>query len=474
MQKTLILLCLLCVWSMIPAQESVPKPIIFITDASGSMWQRIGPDFKIALAREVLGDMVQSMPDDQPVGLVAYGHRTKGDCDDIEELLPASNQDKAAFQKALTDLNPLGMTPLASSAKRVIDQLKADNASASVILITDGVETCDGDLCALVREAKSQGIDFVLHIIGFDLGAADRAPLECAAQAGGGIYVDASDKDQLAGALEQTSDIRVEDPKGRLSVKATRNGELIDASIVAYRPGTDEDAGGKRTYSDPATNPALLKLPPGTYDIKATVVGQSGIPPLKLEGVAVTERVSEQVFDFSSGLLSLTVTEKNELHDAAVKLISSTTGKTIAGGRTYASERSNPMRKELAPGSYDVVVQSVKIKGDGQTKTYEDVLIKGTETTTLAHDFQSAELIVGATFGGNLADATVQIVSKASGQPADAGRTYTSASSNPRIFLLSPGVYEVNLRGVRVEGDPKHSFTVELKAGETVKRIVEW
>lgn len=252
MQKIISLTCLLLLaFSSVFAQETEPepKPIIFITDASGSMWQKIGPDFKISLAREALGELVQTMPDQQSIGLVAYGHRAKGDCDDIEELLPAENRDKAAFKKALDDLNPLGMTPLARSAKYVIDQLKAESAAASIILITDGVETCDGDLCALVKEAKEAGIDFVMHIIGFDLGDADRAPLECAAEAAGGIYVDASDKDQLADAVRQTSEIRVDDPAGRLSVKAIRNGELIDASIFVYKAGTDEDIAGQRTYA---------------------------------------------------------------------------------------------------------------------------------------------------------------------------------------------------------------------------------
>jgi Ca-activated chloride channel family protein len=477
MQKIISLTCLLLLaFSSVFAQETEPepKPIIFITDASGSMWQKIGPDFKISLAREALGELVQTMPDQQSIGLVAYGHRAKGDCDDIEELLPAENRDKAAFKKALDDLNPLGMTPLARSAKYVIDQLKAESAAASIILITDGVETCDGDLCALVKEAKEAGIDFVMHIIGFDLGDADRAPLECAAEAAGGIYVDASDKDQLADAVRQTSEIRVDDPAGRLSVKAIRNGELIDASIFVYKAGTDEDIAGQRTYASESKNPALLKVPPGTYDVEARIVNHSGIPPIKYENIVVTEEANEQLFDFSSGKISVGVTEMGALHDAAVNIFSRATGKRVAGGRSYKAASSNPLVEELAPGRYDVVIKSVTIKGAEIEKTFEDILVKGTETTELSFDYESAELSVGATKGGALCDATVNIVSKTHRKPVDGGRTYTSASSNPKAFLISPGIYEVTVRGVRVEGDPKETFTVELKAGEKVARIVKW
>lgn len=108
MRNLLFLIFLFCFGIAVLAQDESPKPIIFITDASGSMWQKIGEDYKITLAREVLGDLVAGMPEGQSIGLVAYGHRRKGDCADIEELLPASNQDKAAFQQALKDFKSFG------------------------------------------------------------------------------------------------------------------------------------------------------------------------------------------------------------------------------------------------------------------------------------------------------------------------------------------------------------------------------
>ena len=475
MQKVFSLLLLLFTLSPLFGQEAAPKPIIFITDASGSMWQKIGPDFKITLAREVLGDLVQTMPENQAIGLVAYGHRTKGNCDDIEELLPAANLDKAAFKKALDDLNPIGKTPLARSAKYVIDKLKAEKGSASIILITDGVETCDGSLCDLVKEAKEAGIDFVMHIIGFDLGDSDREPLECAAKAADGIYVDASDKDQLADAVKQTSDIRVDDPKGRLSASSIRNGELIDASIMVYKAGTNEDITGKRTYERAETNPALIKLPPGTYDVEATVTGESGIPPIKYQNIVITDtEVNEQVFDFSSGVISVSVTRMGELHDATVNIISKSTGKRVAGGRTYVSSSSNPITKELLPGNYDVVIQSTKIKGGEIEHTIENVTIRGRETTTLSHNYESAELAVGAMFKGALCDATVHITAKSSSKSIGGGRTYADAKSNPKRFLLSPGAYQVVVKGLRLEGNPQETFTVELKAGDKIERMVKW
>ncbi|KAA3630960.1 MAG: VWA domain-containing protein [Bacteroidetes bacterium] len=475
MKNLILTLTLLLSACFVFAQDDAPKPIIFITDASGSMWQKIGDDHKITLAREVLGDLTSGMSDNQPVGLVAYGHRKKGDCGDIEELLPMSNLDKAAFQKEMKALNPLGKTPLAQSAKFVIDKLKADGQSATIILITDGIETCEGILCDVVKEAKEAGIDFVMHVVGFDLGDADRAPLECAAREGDGFYIDASDKDQLADALEETTEVTVDVPKGRLSVLVRRNGELIDGAIEVLKPGTDDDITGIRSYNRPETNPALINLPAGTYDVEVSVVGQRGIPAIRKEQIVVTESdVNEQIFDFSSGHVTVEVTNLGALHDATVRIRKYGETKIATSGRTYVSPSSNPIKKELAPGVYDVIIQSTKIKGATSKAIMGRIHINPNKTTRLTHDFQSAELSVGALYNGALSDASVNIVSVQSGQSVAAGRTYTSASSNPKKFILSPGEYKVTVKGIKIEGDPKKSFTITLKAGDNEQRMVEW
>lgn len=476
MKRIILLLCFLFSGFFLFAQDqSSSKPIIFITDASGSMWQKVGGEFKITLAREVLSELVGKMPADQQLGLVAYGHRQKGDCADIQELLPASNTDKMAFTKALKDLNPLGKTPLAQSALKVIDQLKNSGESATIILITDGIETCTGNLCEVVKEAKAAGVDFVLHIIGFDLGDADRQPLECAAQEGGGLYIDASDKDQLAGAVEQTSEMTVDVPKGKLSVKTLRNGVLIDASVVVSKAGTKDYVGGVRTYSSETSNPGIVNLPAGTYDVEVNVVGQRGIAPQKRTAVGVTEtEVNELVFDFSSGYVELKVTSNGELHDATVNVTPHRENRSVTGGRTYTSDKWNPFKKEISPGWYDVEVKSVTIKGLAYSHFIEKIEIKPGETTVLSHEFESASLKVGAKMNGALWDATINIIPANTSSSVAAGRTYTSESSNPKSFLLSPGTYNITVNPLKAKGATKKTITVTLKAGDTLEKIITW
>jgi Ca-activated chloride channel family protein len=476
MKKIHLLLCFLFGGLSVLAQDqTTSKPIIFITDASGSMWQKVDGEFKIALARDVLANLVGEMPAEQQLGLVAYGHRQKGDCADIEEILPASNTDKAAFTKAMNELNPLGKTPLAQSALKVINQLKSSKESATIILITDGIETCSGDLCQIVKEAKAAGVDFVLHVIGFDLGDADRAPLECAAREGEGLYIDASDKDQLAGAVKQTSEITVDVPKGRLSVKTLRNGELIDASVIVNKAGTADFVGGVRTYKDEGSNPGIVHLPTGTYDVEVNVVGQRGIAPQKRMGVVLSETEGKElVFDFTSGYLEIKITENGQLHDATINVTRHGETRSVTGGRTYTGANSNPFKKEISPGWYDVGIKSVDIKGLTASHTIKKIEIKPGETSSHSHEFKSAILKVGATNKGVLWDATVNIVAVNPKSSVAGGRTYTSSSSNPKSFLLSPGTYEVTVNPLKAQGISKKTITVNLKAGETLEKIISW
>ena len=69
--------------------------IVFILDGSGSMWAQLEGKTKIAIAKEVLGGLIKDLPAGIEVGLVAYGHRAKGDCNDVEELVPLGPPDTA-------------------------------------------------------------------------------------------------------------------------------------------------------------------------------------------------------------------------------------------------------------------------------------------------------------------------------------------------------------------------------------------
>lgn len=186
-------------------QESAPSPpasALIIFDASGSMWGQIKGRPKIEIAREVVRNLVQTLPAETELGLMAYGHRRKGDCADIELLIPVGKIDKAAFIKTVEGITPKGMTPITASLERAADELGYKENKATVILVSDGLETCHGDPCAAAKKLKQLGVDFTAHVIAFDLKPEETEKLRCIADATGGRFFPASDADSLKDAFD--------------------------------------------------------------------------------------------------------------------------------------------------------------------------------------------------------------------------------------------------------------------------------
>ena len=91
---TLLTLTLALVLSENPSLASDEENLVLILDASGSMWGRVEGRPKIVIAKQVMTDLIQELPAGLNTGLVAYGHRRKGDCNDVEELVPIDPLDK--------------------------------------------------------------------------------------------------------------------------------------------------------------------------------------------------------------------------------------------------------------------------------------------------------------------------------------------------------------------------------------------
>ena len=186
----------------VSAQSSESQAIL-VLDASGSMWGQIDGRPKIAIAREAVGAMLDGWNGDA-LGLLTYGHRRKGDCDDIELLIEPASFDAAAIRRQVDALNPKGMTPISAAVRQAAEILRYTEQKATVILISDGEETCQADPCALGAELEAAGIDFTAHVVGFDIerNAIARQQLQCLATRTGGQYLDADDAAELNHALQ--------------------------------------------------------------------------------------------------------------------------------------------------------------------------------------------------------------------------------------------------------------------------------
>jgi len=181
---------------------SAQTSTLFILDGSGSMWGQVEGRAKIDIARQVLGDLTARLPADVQAGLLVYGHNRKDDCDDIELVAPLGS-DHAAIGSALKGINPKGMTPITGALHRAVENFRTQEGASSIVVVSDGKETCGGDPCSAAREAIATGISLRIHVIGFDVTPEETQQLTCIAEEGNGKYFAAANAEQLVSALAE-------------------------------------------------------------------------------------------------------------------------------------------------------------------------------------------------------------------------------------------------------------------------------
>ncbi len=214
----------------------VPRAIELVVDSSGSMWGWAGDGLKIEVARRALNEILPQLPPDALVGLRAYGHRDKS-CTDTQLLVPPAPLDASGLEAAMEGLTPHGKTPIAHSLELAARDLQPLGGGGwlgerIVVLVTDGIETCGGDPCAVAARLATPEYRVRANVIGFALGTdVDATSLECMAEATGGTYVAADDSHTLVDALAQAVEVMYSlvDDTGRV----VHMGPLSEPSVVA-------------------------------------------------------------------------------------------------------------------------------------------------------------------------------------------------------------------------------------------------
>ncbi len=233
MQKWLIgfVLVLATLFTNIMAEDNPRAVIIF--DASGSMWGQINGKAKIEIARDALQNVVKEWNPNVELGLTVYGHRKKGDCNDIESVIPVGKIDKNRVIHTVMAIKPKGKTPISRSLRKAADDLRYTEEKATIILISDGKETCDPDPCGTARELEKEGIDFVTHVIGFNVDKKTDKQLECIAHATGGEYFSAKNSAALNEAMKViVKKVEVAKPKKlennlQITASETKDGKWV-------------------------------------------------------------------------------------------------------------------------------------------------------------------------------------------------------------------------------------------------------
>ncbi|MBM7649229.1 hypothetical protein JOC78_002182 [Bacillus ectoiniformans] len=178
--------------------------VAILLDASGSMAQKIGGKTKMELAKEKVDEFVATLPEEANVMLRVYGHKGSNSdsdkelsCKSTEVVYDLKPYEEADFKASLGKFQPTGWTPLAhaiSETKNEFNQAGNDGQNIMYV-VSDGIETCDGDPVAAAKSLHDSNIKAVVNIIGFDVDSNGQSQLRSIAEAGGGQFetVDSAD-----------------------------------------------------------------------------------------------------------------------------------------------------------------------------------------------------------------------------------------------------------------------------------------
>ena len=163
------LLALVCPASGNDTPDKCQSDAMIVFDASGSMGTT---DYALKLPRiaRVKKSMETVIPEVAPMrrlGLIVYGEGEYNDCNSIELRMKPTAYATDPLLDIIKKINPRGRTPLTRSVELAAEALDHKSRQSTIVLLTDGEETCGGDPCATAKRLKAEAKDLTIHVIGY-------------------------------------------------------------------------------------------------------------------------------------------------------------------------------------------------------------------------------------------------------------------------------------------------------------------
>ena len=459
-----IILVLVTLTGTVYAEDKARAVIIF--DASGSMWGQIDGKSKIEIARDALKDVINEWDPDVELGLTAYGHRKKGECDDIQTLIPLGKINKSRMISTVKGIQPKGKTPISRSLRKVADEIKYTEEKATIILISDGKETCDADPCATAKELEKMGIDFVTHVVGFNVDKQTEKQLKCIADVTGGEYFSAKDATALSEAMKDI--VKRIDHNVEISASEEKDGKGVKAMHLIY-PVIDSKVSKSHIYRclTGKEQVCVTHLDEGKYLLISTY------NKLKKETafeVKASEVSKVNVVLGGSGTVEISASEDEEgEHVKAGHLIYPVTNGKVAKNhiyRCYTKSGTNCI-KQLGTGKYLIRSKYHKLKS--QT----EIEIKPGETSRINIVFNPF------TIKAECANAKSRVSYEVRQENGKVIGEKKLKCNKKYILVLNPGDYILKAdtkkytKEIKFTVDPKHpdSITIDLKGSDHNEEI---
>ncbi len=244
----LLIACVFLVNNLTKAQyikEKKTTRILFIFDASNSMNGKWESDKKITIARRLLIELVDSLEkiEGTQLALRVYGHQFKVPpqvCTDSKLEVPFAWNNAPKIREKLNEILPKGTTPIAYSLEQSGNDFPTcKNCKNVIVLITDGIEACEGDPCAIALMLQRKGISLKPYVIGIGLDMETKQAFECV-----GKFFDADNEERFEDILQDV-------------VKQALNQTSAQINLLdIYNKPTETDV--NMTFYDQKTNKRLF------------------------------------------------------------------------------------------------------------------------------------------------------------------------------------------------------------------------
>lgn len=352
------------------AEQKIPTTrILFVFDASQSMYGRWQTGMKMDVAQKLLSKLLDSLAkvDHLELALRCYGHQSQfppQDCKDTRLEIPFGVKNSGKIKSRIMQLVPKGTTPIAYSLEKTADDFPpCGDCRNIIILITDGIEECSGDPCAVSAALQKNGIILKPFIIGVGLGAEVKKQFECV-----GNYYDAANEEQFKTALDVVISQALNSTTLQVNLlDVAQNPIETNVSMTFY-----DEFSGRVRYNFVHTlnhkgNPDTLTIDPlGTYKIVVHT-----LPPVEKKDIKLIPGQHNVVgIDAPQGFLHLKVAGKSDYKNLQAILRKKDETATLT---VMPFDES----KKIIVGTYDLEILSLP-------RIYlKDVQISQSHTTTI-------------------------------------------------------------------------------------------
>lgn len=185
------------------AQAGAVDSVVIVLDVSGSMNQASGTEpgkSRLDVAKEA----VTAAVDQVAAGSINLGLRTFARCGS-NLVVPLGPADPGAFNDRVGTIRAGGSTGIEVALRAAVADLGTTTGNRTVMLISDGVETCGGDPCAAAADLLANNVSFIVNAVGFQTaGTTAEQQLQCIADATGGTMTPVEDLPELFEVIERT------------------------------------------------------------------------------------------------------------------------------------------------------------------------------------------------------------------------------------------------------------------------------